>query len=42
MRGKADVTDIAFFVDTEVIQGGPLLEVAGHGREASPGTARLL
>jgi hypothetical protein len=33
------------FVDTEVIRGGPLLEVAGHGREAwraAPGSARLL
>jgi hypothetical protein len=34
MRGKADVADIAFFVDAEVIRGGPPLEVAGHGREA--------
>ena len=23
-----------FFVDAEAIQGGPLLEVAGHGRES--------
>jgi hypothetical protein len=33
------------FVDAEVIRGGPLLEVAGHGREAwraALGSARLL
>jgi hypothetical protein len=34
MRGKADVADIAFFVDTEVIRGVSLLEVTGHGRGA--------
>ncbi len=33
------------FVDAEVIRGGPLRGVAGHGREAwraAPGSARLL
>jgi hypothetical protein len=34
----------AFFVEAEVIRGGPLLEVAGHGSEAwraAPASARL-
>ena len=32
------------FLDAEVLRGAPLLEVAGHGREAwraAPGSARL-
>jgi hypothetical protein len=45
VKENADVADIAFFVDAEVIRGGPLIEVAEHGREvwrAAPGSARLL
>jgi hypothetical protein len=33
-EGKSGRRGHRVFVDTEVIRGGPLLEVAGHGREA--------
>src|ERR1700730_2189926 len=33
-QGKSGRRGHRVFVDTEVIRGGPLLEVAGHGREA--------
>src|ERR1700694_3469708 len=44
-QGKSGRHGHRVFVDAEVIRGGPLLEVAGHGREAwraAPGSARLL
>jgi hypothetical protein len=33
-QGKSGRRGHRVFVDAEVIQGGPLLEVVGHGREA--------
>jgi hypothetical protein len=44
-QGKNGRRGHRVFVDAEVIRGGPLLEVAGHGREAwraAPGSVRLL
>jgi len=44
-QGKSERRGHLVFVDAEIIRGGPLLEVAGRGREAwraAPGPARLL
>ena len=44
-QGKNERRGHLAFVDAEVSRGGPLLEVAGHGREAwraAPGSARLV
>src|SRR5258708_27649368 len=43
-QGKSDRRGHLVFVDAEIIRGGPLLEVAGHGRKAwraAPGSARF-